>query len=299
MLLLCHCILNVNTRAPGIARWSNVIKPVWNIIRAKDLEFIQLPCLEAAYLGLRRWWFVKEQYSNAMFKDLCRKIGTGISEILLEEKIREIKLIGLGISPTCGYRETQSDPSWGGRPREVDIKNNIAEGPGILIEILDEILRENDFSCEIYDVPPAIIYPGERKGIKKYPRTFEESIRELSEFLNYDYRMIKLDEWERDVDSDIRSRKIFVCPYEALSENRELIEKNVRDGFGLITIPRSNHLTPIKEEIAKMFVLQIENHVEVGHHVTLYEYSRASLFFKRFREILENRNVLNKISIIS
>ncbi len=298
MLLLCHCVLNVNSRAPGIARWSNVVQPVWDIIKLKNLQFIQLPCPETVYLGLRRWWFVKEQYSNVLFRELCRKMAIGISEILVENKIREFKLIGLGISPSCGYRETQSDPSWGGRPREIDTESDITSGLGVLIEALDKIFREYGFIFKIYDLPPSLIYPDERTGIKKYPRSFEDSVKELFEFLEFDYELSKLHEYSKDVDSDIRSRKILICPFEILSEKFETIEEYIRNKYGLILIPKSDNLTPQKEELVNMFAMQVENHLEVGHHIELYRYREHSSLFKRFMKILEDRGLLKNIHIV-
>ncbi|MEM3398602.1 MAG: hypothetical protein QW724_07200 [Nitrososphaerota archaeon] len=299
MLLLCHCVLNVNSRAPGIARWSNIIKPVWDIIRARNLQFIQLPCLEAAYLGLRRWWFVKEQYRNALFKDLCQTIGVGICEILKKNNVKKVKLIGLGISPTCGYRETQSDPSWGGKPREVNLKNNITEGPGILIEILSKILKDYGFIYEVYDLPPCMIYPDERAGVKKYPRNFEESIEEVSEFLGFDYRSLELSEYDKFINYDIRSGRIFICPHEALAEQHEVVDRYIEDGYGLISIPRSDTLTFEEKEVARIFALQVENHLDVGHRVILYRYEKYSALFDTLVEFLKDRNLLEKISILS
>lgn len=299
MLLLCHCVVNVNSRAPGIARWSNVVRPVWDVIRAQNLQFVQLPCLEAAYLGLRRWWLVKEQYSNALFKDLCKNVAIGISEILKENCIERVKLVGLGISPTCGYRETQSDPCWGGRPREVNLKNNITSGSGILIETLEKILRDYQFVYEIYDLPPCIIYPDGRVGVEKYPRSFEDSIKEVFEFLGVGYRLLKLNEYSKSVDLDIRSCKIFICPHEALIEKNEVIEKYVEDGYGLVLIPRSNALTFEKKEVARMFALQVENHLDVGHKIVLYKYDKCSALFHKFVKFLKDRNLLENIFTVS
>lgn len=298
MLMLCHCVVNVNSRAPGIARWSNVVQPAWDIIKGKNFSFIQLPCPEAVYLGLRRWWYVKEQYSNALFRELCEKMAVGISEILVENKIKEFKLIGLGISPSCGYRETQSDPSWGGRPREIDVESNLTIGSGVLIETLEKVFRKYRFIFEIYDLPPSLIYPGERIGIKKYPRSFEDSVKELSEFLGFDYKLFKLHEYDKYVDSDIRSRKILICPFEMLVEKFDTIEEYIEDRHGLILIPRSNSPTSEKEEIANMFALQVENHLEVGHQIKLYKYDTHSILFKRFIEILKHRGLLKKINVV-
>jgi len=298
-IILGHCILNVNSRAPGIARWRNVVKPVWDIVKSKQAGFLQLPCPEAVYLGLRRWWFVKEQYDNSLFRELCRRIAVGMSEILEENNIGKFKLIGLGISPSCGYRETQSDPSWGGRPREVDVKSNLKPEPGVFIKILDETFRKYGFDYEIYDLPPLIIYPEERTGSRMYPREFESCIRELCVFLEYDYRQLHLNEYGKPVYSDSRWGRILIAPIEAAIKNQSLIEKYVEEGYGLILIPSSKILTAEKEIIADVYVKQIENHLDVGHEILLMMYEPSSNLYKKTLEFLKENGLVERITVVT
>jgi predicted secreted protein len=298
-IILGHCILNVNSRAPGIARWRNVVKPVWDIVKSKQAGFLQLPCPEAVYLGLRRWWFVREQYDNSLFRELCRRIAVGISEILKENNTGKFKLIGLGISPSCGYRETQTDPSWGGRPREVDVKNNIKPGPGVFIEILDDTFRKYGFDYEIYDIPPLVIYPEERAGSSMYPRDFESCVREICGFLEYDCKQLHLNEYEKLVCSDSRGGRILVAPAEAAIKSLGLIERYVEEGYGLILIPSSEILTTEKEMIADVYVKQIENHLDVGHEILLMMYEPSSNLYKKTLEFLKGNGLLGRIKAVT
>jgi len=298
MLVLCHCILNVNSRAPGIARWEGVIEPLWDVIKAKGLQFIQLPCPEAVYIGLRRWWFVKEQYDNSLYKELCRNIALAVSKILSEKGVNKIKLIGLGISPSCGYREVQSDPSWGGRPREVDTSYNLKPGQGVLIENMENIFRKFNFSYEIYDIPPAVIYPDERAGVQLYPKSFEKGIQEIFQALDYDQQISALNRYRKEVFSDIRSGNILVASYQTIFEQPGLVEGYVEQKFGLILIPDSHIVSSEINLLADMFAKQVENHLTVGHRVFMYMSSESSNMFKTFIEILKARNLMNRITII-
>ena len=297
-LILGHCILNVNSRAPGIARWRNVVRPVWDIIKLSRASFLQLPCPEAVYLGLRRWWFVKEQYDNSLFRELCRRIAVGFSEILEENNVRKFKLVGLGISPSCGYRETQSDSSWGGRPREVDVKSNLKPEPGVFIEVLDETFRKYKFDYEIYDLPPAVIYPEERTGSRMYPKDFESCIREICSFIGYDCEQLPLNEYEKLVDLDSRGGMILVAPAEIVTKNRGLIERYVEEDYGLMLIPTSENLNPEKEIIADMYVKQIENHLNVGHKILLMMPELSSNLYRKTLEFLKKNGLLERITVV-
>lgn len=298
MLILCHCILNVNSRAPGIARWEGVIQPLWDIMKSRNLEFIQLPCPEAVYLGLRRWWFVKEQYDNPLYNQLCRNMALAVSKILLEKGVDKIRLIGLGISPSCGYREVQSDPSWGGRPREVDTTRNLKLGKGVLIENMENIFRTFNFQYEVYDIPPAVIYPDERAGVQSYPKSFQDSIKEICDVLQYDQRFLSLNQSRKEVYTDIRSGKILIAPYESFSEHPNLIEEYVKQRFGLILIPDSWETSYETELLADMYAKQVENHLMVEHEVSMYLPSEFSTLFGRFIEVIKMRNLMNKIRIV-
>ncbi|RLG08624.1 MAG: hypothetical protein DRN68_03325 [Thaumarchaeota archaeon] len=296
-LVLCHCVLNVNARAPGIALWNGVIDPVYDILKADKLPFAQLPCPEASYLGLRRWWFVKEQYDNALYRDYCREMLIGFSEILLENNIREFNVIGLGISPSCGYRETQSDETWGGRPREIDVTKNVKQGSGVWIEILKEVFKSYGFTFDIYDLPPPLIYPGRRHiGTSKYPRTYEESLNELCEKLGYSYQKPLIEKYPpKEVDADLRSKKILLTSLELALKFDKTLDRYVGDGFGLILIPRSNVMTHERRTLLDAYVRQVENHIKAGHQVFLYESGEGSRLFQEFLKLLEERKLLKVI----
>jgi len=45
--VLRHRILNMNSRAPGIAIWDGVVTPVYEALMGGGHFFLQLPCPEA------------------------------------------------------------------------------------------------------------------------------------------------------------------------------------------------------------------------------------------------------------
>ena len=288
----------MNARAPGIALWNGVIDPVYDILKVGKIPFVQLPCPEASYLGLRRWWFVKEQYDNALYRDYCREMLIGFSEILLENNIREFNVIGLGISPSCGYRETQSDETWGGRPREIDVTKNVKQGSGVWIEILEEVFKSYGFTFDIYDLPPPLIYPGKRHvGTSRYPRTYEDSLKELCEKLGYTRQELLLEKYPpKEVDMDLRSKKVLLTSLELALKFDKTLDRYVKEGFGLILIPRSNVMTYERRTLLDAYARQVENHIKVGHRVFLYEGGEESKFFQEFLKLLEKRELLKAVS---
>ena len=281
-LVLGHCILNMNARAPGIAVWRGVIEPVYEALKRTRKWFIQLPCPESIYLGLRRWWFVREQYDNYLYRRLNRKLALSIAEILLEHNINNVKIIGLGFSPSCAVRETQSDSTWGGRPREISV-DNIVEGKGVWIEVLEHVLRERNISYKLYDIPPAIIYPrGRAEYSHRYPIEYEEALREVLrelECINCEDLVEKYP--KREVTIDQRSGKIIVAPQNYILEFNEIIDSYVRQGYGIIMIPYSNSVNESKLEFLGYIIGHLLNHARIGHEVKIV-YREESLLYKKF-----------------
>ncbi len=174
LAVVCHCILNMNSRAPGIAIHKGVMEPLFHFLRNRKFKIFQLPCVETSFCGLRRWWQVKEQYDNVNFRRHCRKLAKLSVDYLEKYSVEGFKIyvLGLGISPSCGVRMTQSNPEWGGRPFNVTSEANVAEGRGVWIEELEKELKERKINYKLTDIPPVLLYPEYRvpKGTI-YPET--------------------------------------------------------------------------------------------------------------------------------
>lgn len=284
--VLGHCILNMNARAPGIAIWRGVVEPIYEVLKRTSKWFIQLPCPESIYLGLRRWWFVKEQYDNYLFRKINHELASAIAEILLEHGIDSVKIVGLGLSPSCAVRETQSDETWGGMPRNISV-NNIKEGKGVWIEVLEKVFRGYGLDYIQYDIPPAIIYPrGRAEYSHKYPVDFTEAMIEVFREFECSDCMDILEKYRaRNVENDLRSGKIIAAPQSLVSSFDNMVEEHVRSGYGIVMIPSSNELSEYKLRLVEHVKGHLLNHVKVGHEVKIIYGRFSKLYDELIRRI--------------
>jgi len=186
VVFLMHSVLNMNVRAPGIAIHTGPIKELYDFLINNDFIIVQIPCPETSYIGLRRWWFVKEQYDSVGYRAHCKRLAKAVCE--LAEKYysmgKKLYFIMMGLSPTCGFRMTQSDPTWGGKPFDVPLKPPAIEGRGIFVEELEKELKNRNIKYKIIDVAPVAIYPPYRHPDEgPYPKSYDTAIVEVINFL--------------------------------------------------------------------------------------------------------------------
>lgn len=177
-----NCVLNMNTRAPGISIHQGAIKEIFYKLINSGHKVLQVPCPESAFIGLKRWWFTKEMYDSIPYREHSRKISSLISSIIQRfyEKGDRIIIVGLSLSPSCGVFYTQSDPSWEGRPFDVGLKPPVVKGKGVFIEELELALKEKNVNYKIVEIPPAVIYPEYRvPHLPEYPNSYEESLKKI------------------------------------------------------------------------------------------------------------------------
>ncbi len=55
IVLLGHCILNVNSKVEGLAQYENNSLELLEYLIENKFGIIQLPCPEAGFYGMRRW----------------------------------------------------------------------------------------------------------------------------------------------------------------------------------------------------------------------------------------------------
>jgi predicted secreted protein len=146
LVLVCHCILNQNSKIEGIARFPGTLRPVADLLVQSDVGIYQMPCPEMAHIGIHRWSSVKEQYSSPVFRRLCRTLAERVADELEDYASRDYRtlaLIGVDGSPSCGVDFTQralGEP-WGGRMAALPARQYVS-GSGTYIEALRGILRE-------------------------------------------------------------------------------------------------------------------------------------------------------------
>lgn len=142
--LVANCLLNQNSKVNGFAFFPDMIWDLVELLHKYEYGILQLPCPETVYAGLKRWWYVREQYDNPKFREVSKK---AIEPVLdqVEGLIKDgckVVLIGLDGSPSCGVRSSGSDPRWGGKPEIVKGDYPQTNKSGIFIEILKEGIKE-------------------------------------------------------------------------------------------------------------------------------------------------------------
>ena len=154
MVLLAHCILNVNAKVGGLATvpagCTNLVTRLLN----EGYGIIQLPCMEQLCCGSSRWGQVKEQLDFPAFRRRCAQVLEPIvdqTEDFIRNGYRVCGVIGLDGSPSCGVNETCSG-HWGGEigdgyglEEKIPTLHAIS-GAGVMMEVLRTQLAERGLS---------------------------------------------------------------------------------------------------------------------------------------------------------
>ncbi len=153
IILLSHCILNVNSKVYGIGNYEGSLEELMIPLIKKGYGFIQLPCPELLSCGLKRWGQVKDQYETPYFYRHCKSLLSPIIDQVLDYSKNGYKIvscIGIDRSPSCGVNITCRAHNWG---REIDesfsVKDatsalNWVEEKGVFMELFEKLLLEND-----------------------------------------------------------------------------------------------------------------------------------------------------------
>ena len=171
---VAHCILNYNAKVNGLAGRESMDIEVIELLHKHGYGIAQLPCPETTYMGLRRWWHVREQYDNIGFREHCREILKPTIKLMREFKRMGYEVIVIGVegSPSCGVRFTGSSSVWGGKPEDPG-EYPLKKGCGVFMEVLYEEIVRNKL-----EKPRAT---GVLIGLPGY--SVEDSIRDLEFFL--------------------------------------------------------------------------------------------------------------------
>jgi len=161
IVLLCHCLLNCNSKIEGISDYEGAQKDILKYLIDEGYGIIQLPCPEITIYGTKRWGHVKEQFDTPFYRKHCKKIFLPILEQLqdYEKNGYNIKaLIGVDGSPSCGINKTCSSAFWGGEigteygldDKLKDLK--LIEASGVFIEEILIMLNENNINTKFIAV---------------------------------------------------------------------------------------------------------------------------------------------------
>jgi predicted secreted protein len=155
IVLLCHCLLNTNSKVEGLSTYSGANVQLITRLMEHGYGIIQLPCPEMSLYGIQRWGHVKEQFNTPYFRKNCRKIlGPIVDELLDYQKNGYLLcgVIGVDGSPSCGVNLTCSSSIWGGEigneyNLEAKIKDlKMKNDEGVFIEELKIMLKEQNLT---------------------------------------------------------------------------------------------------------------------------------------------------------
>lgn len=164
MVLLSHCLLNINAKVYGLATSRGAQEELINFLLEKGYGIIQLPCPEMGFEGIKRWGQVKEQLDTPFFRKYCKEIFVPILEQIIDYNkngYRIAALIGVNGSPSCGVNKTCSSESWGGEIsnwqtiEEIMQQMNMIESPGVFIEQISKLLEANGIKLPVLAVEEA------------------------------------------------------------------------------------------------------------------------------------------------
>ena len=158
ILILSHCILNVNAKVYGLANYEGCFSQLIKPLIKNGFGFIQLPCPETITCGVKRWGQVKEQYDTPFFKQQFKEMLTPIVNQLIDYKNSGYTIsgaIGIDGSPSCGINKTCRG-DWGGEftsstnlNEQLNSLKSVDEA-GVFMEIFFELLEKNDLKLSFF-----------------------------------------------------------------------------------------------------------------------------------------------------
>lgn len=171
---LAHCLLNQNTIVEDLAPYPHFVRDLIDVLDQYRVGIEQLPCPETLYLGLTRFWHVKEQYSTVRFRRFCRELANSVAD-LIEEFVRcgytVLFIMGIRGSPSCGVRETSSAP-WRGCPWKYRDYSRVP-GAGTFMEELRAVLVARGLNVPFLEFD----YSAPEKSLEEVRRFLEERCR--------------------------------------------------------------------------------------------------------------------------
>lgn len=161
IILLAHCLLNVNAKVGGLAGYTGMHQDLVSSIIHKGYGLIQLPCPELGYFGIQRWGQIVEQMDIPAYRRHCRDLLRPIVD-QIEDYSRNgyeiVAVIGVDKSPSCGVDQTCSSDQYNGEISCItdisELKNSLhfPEKKGIFIEEFQLLLLGIEVSIPFYGI---------------------------------------------------------------------------------------------------------------------------------------------------
>jgi predicted secreted protein len=105
IIIVAHCILNVNSKVEGLATYSGAYKSLVSDYLNNGYGIIQLPCPETTFCGLQRWGMSRNQYDHPNYRRHCREILIPVIDqiqMYKENGYSIDEIICVNGSPSCG-----------------------------------------------------------------------------------------------------------------------------------------------------------------------------------------------------
>lgn len=163
IIMLCHCILNCNSKVEGCSTYCGAMPEITAAIMDSGIGMLQLPCPELTMYGIKRWGHVKDQFDTPYYRSHCRKLFMPYLDQIQDYKKNGYEVVGiLGIdgSPSCGVRKTCSG-NWGGEFSEnPDLKGTLdsvemTDSEGVFIEEVAALLKSSSINLPFIGIDEA------------------------------------------------------------------------------------------------------------------------------------------------
>lgn len=109
LVLLSHCILNSYCELPQAP--DDLRKEILDILQARGISILQLPCPELTYQGLERQSIYPGNDAAEAYEDYCRELLQPVMKNLKEYASHDIEIagiIGIDTSPSCSVADEEA-----------------------------------------------------------------------------------------------------------------------------------------------------------------------------------------------
>ncbi len=149
VVYLAHCLLNQNTKAPGLVSEETIYAAgrVIELLRSLNVGMAQIPCPEFTHLGLLRPKQTRDQYDSTAYRKHCKAIAEQVLNEVEDYQRAGVEvacIVGIEGSPSCGVEWTTK--GWGETSEKI-------KGKGILIEELQRLLEQENLNIPIMGIP--------------------------------------------------------------------------------------------------------------------------------------------------
>ena len=161
IILVAHCLLNINAKVYGISTEPAAAKDFIGQLLKKEMGIIQLPCVEMDMCGVNRWGQVKSQLNHPHFHERCKELLLPIVyqvEDYYKNGYEICGVVGADGSPSCGVNYTCAGEWYGEIGEDYNTMEKAAtvkmiKEKGVMMDILQEMLNEKglDIPCMALD----------------------------------------------------------------------------------------------------------------------------------------------------